>query len=103
MKWQDAELPPGIELARVCGVYEVSDPRIPSRKYRVRVLERMDGSFAAFPNIAVVDGGEPGWTSGLGRSEVEALQDAIRWLSRDLGRRTSWEDADFEWSDPRDF
>jgi hypothetical protein len=100
MSWKNIGAGP---ISRVCGVYELLDTRLPTGKYKIKVLERED-DFVAHPNVSIRSSdGVAEWTCGLGESEVLALQDAIKYLSEDLSLRDNWPEEDLEWSDPRDF
>jgi len=103
--WKTINLFGAARIARVVGIYEITLPRrVPGGSFKIKVIESMDGSFAAFPNVCLKSSiGEPEWISGLGRSEAEALEDALRWFMRELDARPSVKDDDFEWSDPIDF
>jgi hypothetical protein len=106
MTWAKVNLHGAKSIARVCGVYEIHDfLRIPEGKFKIKVLQRGPDEYVAYPNICVRSpAGIPGWTSGMGRSEEEALEDALKALAADLDAlRGSLERERFEWSDPTDF
>jgi hypothetical protein len=91
-------------ISKVCGIYEVDDTRVPSAKFKVKVLERDRGDFLAVLNVCMKGpDGSPNWMAGLGKSEAEALEDALKWFMKDLAKREHFDDEDFEWSDPLDF
>jgi hypothetical protein len=103
--WKTIHLCGAGAIARVCGVYEITEiRRIPGGKFKIKVLERDRGDFAAFPNVSVKnsDGSSRG-TCGLGADERAALQDAVKWFMSELDKRAEWAPEDFEWSDPLDF
>ncbi|MFP2898513.1 hypothetical protein [Corallococcus sp. 4LFB] len=103
MSWSAINLRGAASLSRVANIYEVQDLRVPSTRYKIKVLER-DGDFLAVPNLCVkTRTGEPDWTTGLGRTELEALADAIARMGEALGAAERLTPDDFEWSDPRDF
>lgn len=105
MEWKAIALHGAASIARVVGVYEVQDMRgIPWVKYKIKVLQRGVDDYAAFPNVCVKgEDGTPNWISGLGRTEPEALQDAVKQMGEELSLRSAWKTEDFEWSDPHDF
>ncbi|NMO19719.1 hypothetical protein HPC49_35275 [Pyxidicoccus fallax] len=104
MDWRAISLHGATGISRVTNVYEVQDLRVPGTRYRIKVLERVQGDFLALPNMCVKNsGGEPEWISGLGRTEVDALQDAVSRTSEMLVSAARLATDDFEWSDPRDF
>ena len=91
-------------LARVCGVFEVTDLRVPGTRFRVKVIERGDsGEFLAFPNVCWKSDGQPDWISGFGSTEEEALRDLLGWFLSELDRLGELRETDVEWADPRDF
>ena len=52
-EWKRLKVLPHASVARVCAVYEIQDVmRLPSGKYKVKVLERRD-DFLAVANLAV--------------------------------------------------
>ena len=52
---------------------------MPFASFKVKVIERDDGSFVGVPNVAIRSPeGTPEWTSGLGDTVEEALADALR-------------------------
>jgi hypothetical protein len=93
-------------VERVAAVFRVGPPldRLPFPSFKVKVVERADGSFSASPNVALrgLDG-EPDWIGGLGASVEEALEDALRRFARNLDERAELSAADFAWSDPSEF
>ncbi len=104
MDWKAINLHGGASISRVANIYELRDFRIPSTIYRVKVLERGSGDFLALPNVVVKNkSGDPEWTAGLGRTELEALQDIIDRMDESLMSAERLTSEDFEWSDPRDF
>jgi hypothetical protein len=106
MDWARIDLHGAVHISRVCGVYEITDVlRVPDGKYKIKVLERGKNDFLALPNLCVKSiGGTPEWTSGLGNTEAEALEDALEMLGRDLDAlKGSLQRERFEWSDPTVF
>jgi hypothetical protein len=91
-------------ISRVANVYEIQDFQgVPWSKYKIKVLERSK-DFLAVPNVAVRTAeGAVEWISGIGRTEAEALQDAVSQISEALSARGIWRPEDFEWSDPHEF
>ena len=104
MTWKTVNLCGAVSISRVCGVYEIQQlTKIPGGKFKIKVLERAE-DFVAYPNICLRGrDGTPRWISGLGQTDVEALEDALRWFMAELAKRDHWEPDDFEWSDSRDF
>jgi hypothetical protein len=105
MDWRAIDLHGAARISRVVNVFEIRDMRgIPWTKYKIKVLEEGSGGFLAVANVRVknVDG-TPDGEAGLGRTEVEALQDLIKRLGERLKSRKDWRDEDFEWTDPQDF
>lgn len=104
MSWKLVDLHGSVAISRLCGEYVIYDvARIPGTMYRIKVFERKDGYYA-LPNIRfrLPDGSVDG-TSGLGATEIEALQDAINGVAELLSSRPNWAEADLDWVDPRDF
>ena len=75
---------------RVVGIFEVYDTecRLPERLI-IKVIERPNGSFLAVTNFAVRGPtGEAEWTSGLGKTIDEALEDCLGWFHKTFEDRT---------------
>jgi hypothetical protein len=93
-------------VERVVAVFQVGPPlaRLPFPSFKVKVIERANGSFLACPNVVVRrTNGEADWIGGLGASVEEALEDALRRFVRNLGDRQELSEADFAWADPLEF
>jgi len=105
MDWSAIDLHGAASISRVVNVFEIRDMRgIPWTKYKIKVLEEGSGGFLAVANVSVKDAnGTADGEAGLGRTEVEALQDLITRLGKRLNSRKDWRDEDFEWTDPQDF
>lgn len=88
---------------RVAAIFEVGPPLpepLPFAGFQVKVLERREGKFAAFLNVAVrgADGNADG-LAGLGDTVDEALEDALKWFWRAVQERSAAKPEDFVWSD----
>lgn len=105
MSWKDINLYGATMLSRVCGEYEVIAPKVPyGGRFKIKVLERMDGSFLAIPNVCrKTADGSPDWLGGSGRSESEALEHLLSALMQQIQECDSCDPDEFEWSDPTDF
>jgi hypothetical protein len=93
-------------LERVVEVFQVGPPLelLPFARFKVKVLERVNGSFLGVLNVAVLGpDGFPLWEAGLGGSVEEALEDALRRFVRNVDERNPQCEADFAWSDPAEF
>ena len=93
-------------IERVVAVFRVGPPleRLPFPSFKVKVVERANGSFVAIPNVAVLaSDGSPDWEAGLGRTIEEALEDALKRFVRILDERRPETDVDFAWSDSSEF
>nr|UYH37509.1 hypothetical protein [Myxococcaceae bacterium MCy9487] len=103
MNWNTITLHDAASISSVVNVYEVKDLRVPGAKYKIKTIERADKDFLALPNLGVKNNvGIPDWTAGLGRTEIEALQDALFRLDEAFKTADRLIPEDFEWSVPRD-
>ena len=103
--WKNMELFGASGIERVRGEYQVWVPGpFPGAKFKVKVLERTDGTFLAVSNVCFrsFDGSTDG-QAGMGRTEVQALEDLLSWFMAELQSRDGRAEGDFEWSDPQDF
>ena|SRR6185312_4908576 len=106
MDWTKINLHGAGSIARICGVYEVTDvARVPDGKYRIKVLQYPSGGYYAYANIRVRSpGGIPDGMGGSGPTEAEAVEKAVAALSTDLEMlKGSVQREAFEWSDPVEF
>lgn len=105
MNWKDVNLSGTTMLSRVSAEYEVIAPKVPyGGRFKIKVLERMDGSFFAVPNVCLKTAdGSPDWLGGSGRSEAEALENVLRSFMNEIQKREPCVPDEFEWSDPADF
>ncbi len=98
-----------VRIDRVAEVFEIwPAEEFPLAKFKVKVLQREDGQFLGVPNVAIKNPvtGEPEWTSGLGDSIEEALQDALRYFFREVEDNRCdrpLAEEDFCWANPDDF
>lgn len=90
------------EMEREAAVFLVGAKRddLPMR-FRVKILERQDGTFLAQPEIAIKDkGGHPDWVSGAGKTMEQALASAIEMLLGSIAGKEPLTDESIWW-DPR--
>jgi hypothetical protein len=98
-----------IRIDKVVTILEVwFDATFPFAKMKVKVLDRSKGDFLAVPNLAFRNptSGSPEYTSGLGNTIDEAVNDLlVRFVSEVRSYKSGNEltEADFEWSAPEDF
>lgn len=91
---------------RVAATFQIGPPLawLPFASFKVKVIERADGSFLGVPNVAVRStDGMPDWISGLGDTVDDALEDALNYLVRSLGGREDLPVDSFVWADRDDF
>lgn len=93
-------------IERVVAIFQIGPPleRLPFPSFKVKVIERGNGSFLAVLNVAV-NGPDGHWDgeAGLGGTAEEALEDALRRFVRLLNERQTVSESDFIWSDPSEF
>lgn len=101
--WKQINLHGSLSISRVVGEYRIHHAGVHTTGYRIKVYERGD-DFLALPNLRfrALDGTVDG-TCGLGATETEALQDAVKRVSELLATRPRWQEDDLDWSDPHDF
>ena len=103
--WRTMDLYGCRDIARVVDVFQLgAPPSCPFAYFKIKVLERQNGSLLAVPNVArLAANGSPDWISGLGDSADVALQDAIKCFVDSVRDSDELPDAEFEWSDTTDF
>jgi hypothetical protein len=93
-------------VSRQVAVFQIGPPltHLPFACFKVKVIERPDGSYLGVPNVArrSVDG-SPDWIAGLGPSIEEALEDTLRWFARSARMGDAATEEDFVWADPEEF
>lgn len=102
MSWHSLKIDGVAEIERSVGVFVVGPKRddLPMR-FRIKVLERQDGTFLAHPEIAIKDKeGQPDWVSGAGRTMEQALSSAFEMLLGSIAGKEPLTDASIWW-DPR--
>ena len=93
-------------VSRQVALFQIGPPlaHLPFASFKVKVVERSNGSFLGVPNVAVRrPDGSPDWMSGLGISVEEALEDALQWFKRSVVESNSTVEGDFVWAANEDF
>jgi hypothetical protein len=93
-------------IDRVVAIFQIGPPleRLPFPSFKVKVIERANGSFLAIMNVAARGSDGCGvWEAGLGNTVEEALEDALRRFIRILDEQVPLAETDFIWSDPTEF
>jgi len=77
----------------------------PYGKFKVKVFERADGTFAGYTNIAIKNHTDNSCEFGVGFGESisAALEDTTRYFLEILKERKALSENDFEWADYTDF
>lgn len=100
MSLRDLRLEGVAEIEREVAVYRIAPKRddLPM-VFRVKVVERPDGSFVAYPEIALKGAdGQPDWTSGMGPTVEQALADCVTALFETIRGKEPLTDDSIEWS-----
>lgn len=103
--WKELKIK-NITIEKVVGFFEVwAVNKVPSGKFKVKIIERADGSFIGVANLRVKSqlDGSPEGEAGLGKSICEALKDVIERLLTAINERKNLTDDDFEWAAHEDF
>jgi len=79
--------------------------KTPFGKFRVKIYERPDGTFAGFTNIQLKSpkDGSAECGVGYGSTVSEALEDTVKYFLDLLKDRETLTEGDFEWAHPDDF
>jgi len=104
--WREMRVEGLLVCERVVAVFHVSDSlaRLPFARFKVKVLERPDGTFFACPNVAVRGpAGDAEWIGGFGVTIDEAVEDGLRFFFGTWADRQDLTESDFVWSDLHDF
>lgn len=103
--WKFIKINEVVEINKVVAVFEIwNHIKLPYGKFKVKILEKCDGSFIGVPNVAFKDHeGNVNWISGFGKSIEEALEDTISCFFDTIKKEEELKDIDFEWASPEDF
>lgn len=105
MSWKEIKIKDIPEIEKVVAEFEVGEvKKTPWGKFRVRVLERQDGSFIAITNLMFIDHtGCENSGYGEGKTIEEALEKAIKDFMSYLPDDRELTEDDFTVADPYDF
>lgn len=102
MSWKTLQIEGIARIEREVARFTVAPKRddLPMA-FRIKIIERTDGDFIGYPEIALKDAsGQPDWTSGRGSSVEEALADTVRFLLETAHGKEPIRESDIWW-DPR--
>lgn len=102
MPWRTLQIDGIAEIEREVAVFLVGPTRddLPM-KFRIKVRERQDGAFFAYPEIAIKDNtGQPDWICGAGSTIERALASAVDALLGTIAGKEPLT-TDSIWWDPR--
>jgi hypothetical protein len=79
--------------------------KTPFGKFKVKIFERPDGTFAGFTNIQLKSPDKDSAECGVGYGDTvsEALEDTIKYLLGLVNGREKLTEEDFDWAHPDDF
>ncbi|ERI10629.1 hypothetical protein HMPREF0083_01274 [Aneurinibacillus aneurinilyticus ATCC 12856] len=104
--WKNIKIDGIARIEKCVGEFQIWELRkTPYGKFKVKIFERIDGSFAGFTNIRLksIEDGSPESGVGFGISISEALEDTLNNFMEMLNQRKELSEDDFEWSHPDDF
>jgi hypothetical protein len=106
--WDTLSIEGIINIERVVAEFHIECPALPSRSFRIKIRETPKGRYVGYPNVAIKSSDHtPEWSSGLGETINEALEDTLRsfiaLLERVQGDRTILSEDHLEWSSCEDF
>lgn len=105
-EWKNIKIDGIARIEKCVGEFQVWElHKTPYGKFKVKVFERIDGSFAGFTNISIknMDDGSTESGVGFGSSIAEALEDTLKNFMELLDQRAEFFESDFEWAHPDDF
>jgi len=105
VKWQTLLVPGLGPIERVVAVFTIGPPleRLPFASFKVKVIERADGSLFGVPNVAVrTADGTPDWIGGFGKTVDEALAECLTYFLGTVDDRAKADlfEEDFEGQTP---
>ncbi|WP_165247291.1 hypothetical protein [Paludisphaera soli] len=106
LDWREMRVEGLGPISKVAAIFQVGAPleRLPFSSFKIKVLERRDGSFLAVPNVSALGAdGHPSWDAGLGDTIDQALGDALERFARLLEELKPSNETDFSWADPTEF
>jgi len=105
--WRDLNVAGVRPVERVVAVFRVSDTRTESRLrfpfplFSVKVVEALDGSYWASPNVAITTpDGDADWIGAGGDTIESALEACLAVFMKNIGEREWLQESDFVWVDP---
>lgn len=99
--WKLVDLCGAGDITRVCNVYELYEHTRLQGDFKIKVVEFRGGYYEAVANVGFKGpDGERFGHAGSGASELEALQDCIRWFMKTLDERGECAPEDLFWTDP---
>ncbi len=106
--WDTLQIAGIQRIERVVAEFYVECSDIPSRYFRVKILEAANGTYIGRLNVSLKNADDaPDWIAGLGASVDEALADAIEQFVGQLDQcgepQHHLTAADFEWAACEDF
>lgn len=105
MSWKNIKIEKIASIEKVVGEYEINEiEKTPWGKFRIKVLEKQDGTYVAITNLMFID--EVGFENagyGEGSTEEEALEKAISNFLALLPDDKQLSSDNFTVADPYDF
>ena len=109
--WKKIDLCGASEIRKVVCVFHIWELyKTPCAKFKIKILEDINGEFTGVPNIAYKDSnGNVNWISGCGHDVTTALQNTLKSfmesLPNDLPHFGTAEELEknFEWAAFQDF
>jgi len=104
--WRNIKINGIARIERCVGEFQVWElQKIPFGKFKVKIFERADKSFAGFTNIKVKNFEDGSFESGVGFGSniEEALNDTLNNFMEMINKREEFSNEDFEWTHPDDF
>ena len=104
--WRNVIIDGIARIEKCVGEFQIWElQKTPFGKFKVKIFERKDGSFAGFTNIGIknLEDGSPENGVGFGRTISEALENTLKHFMEMLNQRKELFENDFEWAHPDDF
>ena len=102
--WKTIKIEGIVSIDKKIAEYRIKSNKVPHEDFKIKIIEKQDGSFLAHPNIAVISkDGFPDYICGVGGSIEDALEDCYNYFIDNFSNRDNLTVDDFVYVEPEIF